>query len=810
MYYQSENMQRRRREQVVHQQEYRSLEDAVLDAVPRGQVDRVRADYNRRGGFTLRNCCRFILGTSATLERLYFVESVPIGPVYDTGVREGYFGFDETVLPPEKLIEVRQVEANYEMREGRRTHPLQIAPYVLPMLDELARRGHFEHIAVYSGIDGGPGINRNGNIERLCEGMVDHMMDCPRPFVALTFYGNFQYHGPRIWFNQAALPILEQFARADERLFMTRRQARSRMGIVGRCNGDYIVCEDGIRRMINSQSGNTAVHRTEEGRVMVQFPRGGYRIKQMLDLLSEATRLAGIDHNQLFVTTVGGQMMNVGVNVRDSSHGMRLTAMTPVLSERNSSDINYEFLRQMLGRLAGIYQANDPRPILFITRELDAMHRESYRLARELERCVREGRGRQGMAPIDLIREGDTGFADIDQSRRVIPNTASPPSRYMPAIVENSTSRGHAIIPRRRAYRERTPQNVLSGTAGYHALFREIYYRDNHEVEEDMFFQLASHTGPFFLTPSNSRISARQDQNGGLMWSLGPNNHARPLMILEWGSQDRDFPIVREQRGDVTYYSLAPFMVEAAEELAHRHMLPPRNEELASIVRVDPGQGMHSNRLNRRGTNLPRQRGRGQSRRRRQREDDSSRRTRPRLTVRCMITDDDHPEDTCIHCGAGHFMHGDQLDVYVRTTCEPHAGRVDYDALLNQQERGLLQENGALVCPSPGCQHVYSMEDIRAHVRPATVEALVEMRRRIRLDRAVQGEDLGGMLRRNFPNARQCGRCGFGPVPPGIWCNNLATHHHRRANQRNDNACQACGWFSESLRDWPEWDGVMR
>jgi len=551
------------------------------------------------------------------------------------------------------------------------------------------------------------------------------------------------------------------------------------------------------------------VHRPEGGPVMVQFPRSGYRIKQMLDLLSEATRLAGINRNELFVTTVGGQMMNVGVNVRDSSHGMRLTAMTAVMSEGNNSRINYEFLRQMLGRLAGIYQASDPRPILFVTPEMDAMHRESYLLARELERLVREDRRRR-MAPIDLIREGDTGFGDIDQSRRIIPNRTAPPSMYMPAIVENSTSRGHAIIPRRAAYRQRTPQNILRGIAGYHNLFREIYYRENHEVDENMFFQLASHTGPFFLTPSNSRISARQDQNGGLMWSLGPNNHARPLMILEHGSEERDFPIIREQRGNITYYRLAPFMVNAAEELARRHMLPPRDPELASIVSVEPGQPMHSNRLYRRRRNLPRRRRRRQTRRRRQGDEDSGRRTRPRVAVQCMITGDDHPEDTCIRCGAGHFMHRDQLDVYVQTTCEPHTAVVDYDVLLNQQERGLLQENGALVCPSPGCQHAYSMEDIRDHVNPGTMEALVEMQRRIRLDRAVEGEDLGEMLRRNFPNARQCGQCGFGPVIPGIWCDNLLTHHHRRANQRNDNSCQACGWFTERQQDWPQWQGVMR
>ena len=161
-----------------------------------------------------------------------------------------------------------------------------------------------------------------------------------------------------------------------------------------------------------------------------------------------------------------------------------------------------------------------------------------------------------------------------------------------------------------RGLRQRTPQNILRGIAGYHNLFREITTVRTMRWMKICFFSCKSHRS-FFLTPSNSRISARQDQNGGLMWSLGPNNHARPLMILEHGSEERDFPIIREQRGNITYYRLAPFMVNAAEELARRRMLPPRDPELASIVSVEPGQPMHSNRLYRRRRNLPRRRRRG-------------------------------------------------------------------------------------------------------------------------------------------------------------------------------------------------------
>ena len=347
------------------------------------------------------------------------------------------------------------------MPDGERTHPLHIAPHVLDILDVLAPRGHFEHVAVYSGVNGGPGIGRNGNVEALCEGMVEHMMDSPRPFVSVTFYGSFQYHGPRIWFNRAASPIAAQIARADERLYMTRQQARSRMGLEGRCNGDYVVRRR-YCRTINSQSGNTSVHRPEGGPVMVQFPRSGYRIKQMLDLLSEATRLAGINRDELFVTTVGGQMMNVGVNVRDSSHGMRLTAMTAVMSEGNNSRINYEFLRQMLGRLAGI-----SRP---------AIHAQYCLSHQRWTRCtgVLPGKGAGAVGSESSTTNGsnrlDTrGILGLgtDQSRNIIPRRVFQVCRLLsptrrPAC-NNSTPRGL----------QATHLVYFEGIA-YHNLFREI------------------------------------------------------------------------------------------------------------------------------------------------------------------------------------------------------------------------------------------------------------------------------------------------------------------------------------------------
>ena len=49
-----------------------------------------------------------------------------------------------------------------------------------------------------------------------------------------------------------------------------------------------------------------------------------------------------------------------------------------------------------------------------------------------------------------------------------------------------------------------------------------------------------------------------------------------------------------------------------------------------------------------------------------------------------------------------------------------------------------------------------------------------------------------------FPNARQCGRCGFGPVELA-GCDDLASHHGQVMSGSSvpiDNACRRCGWLA--------------
>jgi hypothetical protein len=71
-------------------------------------------------------------------------------------------------------------------------------------------------------------------------------------------------------------------------------------------------------------------------------------------------------------------------------------------------------------------------------------------------------------------------------------------------------------------------------------------------------------------------------------------------------------------------------------------------------------------------------------------------------------------------------------------------------------------------------------------------------------------------LRKEFPNAYQCGSCGFGPVDHKA-CADLRTHHGEAwaaggggKGGKTDNGCPKCGWFSAQLSDWKPWDGNVR
>jgi len=71
--------------------------------------------------------------------------------------------------------------------------------------------------------------------------------------------------------------------------------------------------------------------------------------------------------------------------------------------------------------------------------------------------------------------------------------------------------------------------------------------------------------------------------------------------------------------------------------------------------------------------------------------------------------------------------------------------------------------------------------------------------------------DLEAQLRRQYlGRAYQCRDCGFGPIDH-FACEDLLSHHGEEVGRgaRINNACPRCGWFSDDLGDWPNWDGTV-
>lgn len=64
--------------------------------------------------------------------------------------------------------------------------------------------------------------------------------------------------------------------------------------------------------------------------------------------------------------------------------------------------------------------------------------------------------------------------------------------------------------------------------------------------------------------------------------------------------------------------------------------------------------------------------------------------------------------------------------------------------------------------------------------------------------------------------ARQCKRCGFGPMDY-FGCNDLQAHQGQiiavnadgQARAVISNACPKCGWFSPFIHEWPKWNGEL-
>lgn len=117
------------------------------------------------------------------------------------------------------------------------------------------------------------------------------------------------------------------------------------------------------------------------------------------------------------------------------------------------------------------------------------------------------------------------------------------------------------------------------------------------------------------------------------------------------------------------------------------------------------------------------------------------------------------------------------------------------------------QNLARLLSPSTYARHsVLKRAAVQAEADAKVNHELAKMARNLeRLAPGIGQEVITRQLRNAMPGARQCGRCGLGPVLHS-GCDNLRTHHGERGIR---NACQACGWFAPDISAWPRWDGKV-
>lgn len=189
-------------------------------------------------------------------------------------------------------------------------------------------------------------------------------------------------------------------------------------------------------------------------------------------------------------------------------------------------------------------------------------------------------------------------------------------------------------------------------------------------------------------------------------------------------------------------------------------------------------------------------------------------------------------------CPLGHF---------VCVGCSANMVKARLDGIDEDETDSLLAEHrtlgGHIPCVryarsfNPPCQAVYTDGElartlheslfVRYRQRQVEVERhnrflqeVEDHRIALELDRGFRREDArlraeqahaasADCVRRTYPHARMCPRCGAGPVINQN-CPDLAAHHGQASSHSQiSNACPSCGFFSADWNQWLPWDGVL-
>jgi len=157
----------------------------------------------------------------------------------------------------------------------------------------------------------------------------------------------------------------------------------------------------------------------------------------------------------------------------------------------------------------------------------------------------------------------------------------------------------------------------------------------------------------------------------------------------------------------------------------------------------------------------------------------------------------------------------------------------------------LRKRNGMVKCLSPECTYVYTMFETLTHIKDESVnkgfmdnityldrlssfethqKELIDMQNELNAQAEKAGESTSTVsmkkmmaekhLRRallmQFPDAKVCPKCSFGPLIKDA-CDDLTAHHGqtRRNGGTTNNACPQCGFFARDWKDWKPWEGTF-
>ena len=190
----------------------------------------------------------------------------------------------------------------------------------------------------------------------------------------------------------------------------------------------------------------------------------------------------------------------------------------------------------------------------------------------------------------------------------------------------------------------------------------------------------------------------------------------------------------------------------------------------------------------------------------------------------CETCYDDCQENEGEYCEHGHFTCG--------TCLEAHA---EYSNPSEEPDPVTLRQthrpDGKLYCPMHQAQActapAFDHKQLAKHLSSRTLERAVQIQLKVCERKALIENDakwekvlakhktncrteeeriaVQDMMKRRYPNARQCPKCGVGPVINEN-CDNLQTHH---AQGGINNSCRGCGWFSKEWNDWVPWNGKL-